>query len=176
MAVTRGIGLTISSVMHAPTEPYRTLTLADGRALAYLETGPSDGLPVFHFHGHGSSRLEAIMLEAAAHRHGVRVLAFDRPGIGYSDPKSGDRLLDWPADVAEAADLLGIERFAVQGMSAGGPYALAVAHALPRRVIACSLVSAVPTPEVARRSDAPVRRLLWWKSSRTVAKNGRVRD
>src|SRR5579864_1224257 len=113
-----------------PSEPVSLLTLRDGRALAYLEVGRGDGAPVFHFHGHGSSRLEALALAHAAENAGVRLIALDRPGIGYSAPKSGDRLLDWPSDVAEAADQLGIVRFAVQGMSAGGPYALACAHAL----------------------------------------------
>ncbi len=145
-----------------PGEPFATLALKDGRRLGYLDVGPADGPVVFHFHGHGSSRLEALMFSAAAARTGLRVIALDRPGIGRSDPKSGDRLLDWPGDVAEAADLLGIPRFAVQGMSAGGPYALACAYALGPRVIACSLVSAVPTPEIARWTGPHARRLLWW--------------
>jgi pimeloyl-ACP methyl ester carboxylesterase len=144
------------------TEPYSTLTLKDGRSLGYLDVGPEHGAPVFHFHGHGSSRLEALVLADAAAIAGLRVFAFDRPGIGRSDPKQGDRLLDWPLDIAEAADQLGIARFAVQGMSAGGPYALACAHAFPDRVVACSLVSAVPTPQIARSSGARVRRLMWW--------------
>ncbi len=142
-------------------EPYSTLTLKDGRTLGYLDVGPSHGTPVFHFHGHGSSRLEALVLAEAADKAGVRVFAFDRPGIGRSDPKDGDRLLDWPSDMREAADQLGIARFAVQGMSAGGPYALACAHAFPDRVVACSLVSAVPPPQIARSSGARIRRLLW---------------
>src|SRR5690242_4496578 len=146
---------------HARPEPYSALKLKDGRTLAYLDVGPADGRVVFHFHGHGSSRLEALTLADAAARAGVRVIAPDRPGIGYSDPKNGDRLLDWPADVAEAADLLGIARFAVQGMSAGGPYALACAHALADRVTACSLVSAVPTPGIALGAGPAMRRLVW---------------
>jgi pimeloyl-ACP methyl ester carboxylesterase len=145
-----------------PIEPYSTLTLKDGRKLGYLDVGTANGPVVFHFHGHGSSRLEALTLAEAAVRDGVRVIAFDRPGIGYSDPRIGDRLLTWPADIAEAADLLAIKRFAVQGMSAGGPYALACAHAFPDRVTACSLVSAVPTPEIARRSGPLMRRVMWW--------------
>ena len=143
------------------TEPYSTLTLKDGRKLGYLDVGTPHGTPVFHFHGHGSSRLEALVLAEAAENAGVRLIAFDRPGIGHSDPKDGDRLLDWPADIREAADQLGIARFAVQGMSAGGPYALACAHAFPDRIVACSLVSAVPTPQIARSSGARIRRLMW---------------
>jgi pimeloyl-ACP methyl ester carboxylesterase len=117
---------------------------------------------VFHFHGHGSSRLEALALAGAAGKARVRLIAFDRPGIGLSDPKAGDRLLDWPGDVAQAADLLDIPRFAVQGMSAGGPYALACAHALKDRVTACSLVSVVPTPAIALLSGPALRRFAWW--------------
>ncbi len=147
-------------------EPYATLTLKDGRKLGYLDVGKAGGPVVFHFHGHGSSRLEALMLEGAADKLGLRVIAFDRPGVGYSDPKDGDRLLDWPSDVAEAADQFGIDRFAVQGMSAGGPYALACAEQLGARVTACSLVSAVPPPEIARRTGPRVRRLAWWVAHR----------
>jgi pimeloyl-ACP methyl ester carboxylesterase len=144
------------------SEPFETLTLKDGRKLGYLDVGARDGHVVFHFHGHGSSRLEGLILEEAAGRLGLRVIALDRPGVGRSDPNEGDRLLDWPSDVAEAADQLGIARFAVQGMSAGGPYALACAQALQSRITACSLISAVPPPEVARRSGPRVRRMMWW--------------
>ena len=145
-----------------PSEPASLLTLRDGRTLSYLAGGPADGAPVFHFHGHGSSRLEALALADAAHRARVRLIALDRPGIGRSDPRTGDRLLDWPGDVAQAADLIGVPRFAVQGMSAGGPYALACAHALADRVTACSLVSAVPTPSIALLAGPAVRRLAWF--------------
>jgi pimeloyl-ACP methyl ester carboxylesterase len=149
--------------MHTNTsEPASFLTLRDGRTLAYLEVGSETGAPVLHFHGHGSSRLEALALADAAKKAHVRLIAFDRPGIGFSDPKVGDRLLDWPFDVAEAVDQLGIERFAVQGMSAGGPYALACAHALSSRVTACSLVSAVPPPGIALFSGPLARRFVWW--------------
>jgi len=138
------------------------IALSDRRNLAYLEVGDAAGFPVFHFHGHGSSRLEALALADAAEKARVRLIAFDRPGIGLSDPKAGDRLLDWPLDIAEAADQLGIRSFAVQGMSAGGPYALACAHLLPDRVTACSLVSTVPPPGVALLSGPAMRRFAWW--------------
>ncbi len=150
----------------AVAEPYSTVKLPDGRTLGYLQVGAADGPVVFHFHGHGSSRLEALMLADQAVALGVRVIALDRPGIGRSDPKSGDRLLDWPADVAAAADALNIVRFAVQGMSAGGPYALACAHSIPERLTACALVSAVPPPEIARRTGPRIRRLVWWAANR----------
>jgi pimeloyl-ACP methyl ester carboxylesterase len=71
------------------------------------------------------------------------VIAVDRPGIGGSDPQPGRRVLDWPTDVAELADSLGLERFAVLGVSFGGPYVRACAYALPRRTIRGGLVSCI---------------------------------
>lgn len=159
-------GLVIADFRQSAPEPYSLLRLPDRRALGYLQVGKADGPAVFHFHGHGSSRLEALMLEEQALAQGLRVIALDRPGIGRSDPRTGDRLLDWPLDVAAAADSLGIDKFAVQGMSAGGPYALACARLIPQRLTACGLISAVPPPEIARRSGPGLRRFAWWVAHR----------
>src|SRR5690242_21633757 len=110
-----------------------TIQLRDGRALGYMEVGKSDGAPIFHFHGNGTSRLEVLTVQAVAENVGVRLIGLDRPGIGRSDAKAGYRLLDWPDDVVEVAEALGIERFAVEGLSGGGPYALACAYKTPHR-------------------------------------------
>jgi pimeloyl-ACP methyl ester carboxylesterase len=166
MTLLRAHEATESDEDRSLSEPYALIRLSDGRTLSYLQVGVPTGPVVFHFHGHGSSRLEALMLEAAALKLGVRVIALDRPGIGRSDPRTGDRLLDWPADVTAAADQLGIDKFAVQGMSAGGPYALACAHLIAARVTACSLVSTVPPPEIARRTGPRLRRFAWWVAHR----------
>ena len=63
-----------------------------------------------------------------------------RPGYG----KSTLDVFPWnftyemfAADMAAVADWLRAPRFAVMGASSGGPCALAVAHAFPRRVAAC---------------------------------------
>ena len=64
----------------------------------------------------------------------------DRPGIGGSDPKPGRTVAGWPADVEELAEHLGLDRFVVSGWSAGGPHALACAHALGQQVDAVGLL------------------------------------
>nr|MDJ0953854.1 alpha/beta hydrolase [Acidimicrobiia bacterium] len=71
----------------------------------------------------------------------VRLVTIDRPGHGLSSFQSERTLLDWPHDVAALADHLGIDRFAVSGWSAGGPYALACAYRIPERLAAVGLVS-----------------------------------
>ncbi len=62
-----------------------TIHLRDGRCLAILEVGKSEGSPIFHFHGNGSSRLEVLTVQSAAENLGVRLICLDRPGIGGSD-------------------------------------------------------------------------------------------
>jgi len=125
--------------------PPREVTLRDGRILGYDDVGAASGMPIVYFHGFGSSRLIRHPDDRIAERLGVRVIAVDRPGIGMSTRRPGRRLLDWPADVVEFADLLDLDRFAVLGWSGGGPYALACAWAIPTRVTRCGVVSA-PAP------------------------------
>jgi pimeloyl-ACP methyl ester carboxylesterase len=120
-----------------------TLLLRDGRRLGYAEYGRADGEPLFFFHGHPGSRLEAQFGHPAAAAAGFRVIALDRPGYGLSDFQPGRAITDWPGDVAEAADLLQIRRFSVAGASGGGPYALACAWRLPGRVVRAAVVSGV---------------------------------
>ncbi|HEY2506633.1 MAG TPA: alpha/beta hydrolase [Streptosporangiaceae bacterium] len=118
-----------------------TLVVGDGRRLGCAQYGLPDGEPVFFFHGHPGSRLEARFAHAAAAAGGFRVIALDRPGYGRSDFQVGRAITDWPDDVAAAADQLGISRFMVSGASGGGPYALACARRLPERVTRAAVIS-----------------------------------
>jgi pimeloyl-ACP methyl ester carboxylesterase len=126
-----------------------TVELHDGRVLGYEEWGPADGYPVLGFLGTPLSLL-AHLGEEAPEAAGVRLVLVDRPGYGVSDFQPGRTLLDWPGDVAKLADTLGLDRFAVFGMSGGGPHAAACAHALADRVSVLALVSS-PGPVWDRR-------------------------
>jgi pimeloyl-ACP methyl ester carboxylesterase len=111
----------------------RSMTLADGRALAWVELGPVDGQPVLYCHGFPSTGPEAAFVEAAAHATGARVLAPDRPGYGHSDHAPGRTLTGWTHDALALLDHLGIDSVPVIGFSGGGPYALACAWRRPER-------------------------------------------
>lgn len=80
------------------------------------------------------SRLEGWFFHEQARRHGFRLITPDRPGIGASTYQSRRELLDYPHDVAQLADALGIDRFIHMGWSSGGSRTLACAYALPERV------------------------------------------
>jgi pimeloyl-ACP methyl ester carboxylesterase len=92
---------------------------------------------------------------------GVRLIGLDRPGIGRSTAKSGARILDWPDDVAEVADQLGLAHFAVEGVSGGGPFALACALRMPDRLTGCALISSVPPIALLRQAGPWSQRALW---------------
>jgi pimeloyl-ACP methyl ester carboxylesterase len=118
-----------------------SVTLPDGRVLAFEEYGDPAGFPVLSFHGGLSSRLDAAPAHEAAVAMGVRLLSPDRPGMGLSTFQRRRRLTDWPADVEHLAGALALGRFAVMGWSAGGPYAAVCAAKLGGRVTAAALLS-----------------------------------
>ena len=127
------------------------LRLSDGRWLSYCDVGARDGLPLLLMHGVGGARYTRHPDDALLLAAGIRLIVPERPGCGDSDPQPGRRLADWPADAAELADHLGLAHFAVLGFSAGTPYALAVALAMPQRVLALGL--AAPIVPIDHLSD-----------------------
>ncbi|MEX2238979.1 MAG: alpha/beta hydrolase [Dehalococcoidia bacterium] len=124
------------------------MRLPDGRRLGYAEYGDPNGRPLFWFHGFPDSRFEASFSHEAALARGIRVLSWDRPGYGISDFAKGRQILDWPDDVAAAADALGIDRFAVVGLSGGCPYASACAYKIPDRLTGVAIVSGLGPTDV----------------------------
>jgi pimeloyl-ACP methyl ester carboxylesterase len=145
--------------------------------LGYAEYGDPGGRPVFFFQGTPSSRLlhpDAAITAAL----GVRLIVLDRPGFGQSDFQAGRTLLDWPGDVLEVAGLLSIGRFAVVGVSGGGPYVAACAYKIAQRLTAAAMVSSMGPVDapgateglppvrragaaVARRAPSLLRPLMW---------------
>ncbi len=130
----------------------RMIRLRDGRWLGYTESGDPAGTPVLFFHGFGTTRVVCPSTDAAR-QLGVRIIAMDRPGIGLSTPRPGRRLVDWPDDVREAADQLGLKRFSIVGWSGGGPYALACARLMANRIKSIAIVSGAAPLTGTTRTD-----------------------
>ena len=150
------------------------LQLPDGRTLEYEDGDPS-GAPVLLFHGAPGSRLfrpRAAETGAA----GVRLVTFDRPGYGMSDPVESPTLMGVAGDARDLMESLGIARFSIVAWSGGGPAAVATARYAADQVTSLALVSAPgplddvpgawealgdyrrPTAEMARREpDRSVR-------------------
>lgn len=124
------------------------MRLGDGRWVQIWAGGSPGGTPVLFLPGCPDTRHAAYPGEQAALRADVRLVAVNRPGYGRSDSHASTHL-SVADDVVAVADALGIDRFAVLGMSIGGPYALACAARHPDRVTAVGvLASPANVPEL----------------------------
>jgi pimeloyl-ACP methyl ester carboxylesterase len=130
---------------------------AGGVRLHYFEGGRADGAPIVLLHGNAVRAEDWIasgVFEGVAARH--RVIAFDRPGYGYSE-RPRDRL--WTAEaqaavLAEAFTHLGIERPIVVGHSWGALVAVALGLDHPEAVSGLVLASGYHFPTA--RADVAI--------------------
>ena len=140
-----------SSTMSPVSNDGQRMRLPDGRRLAWSDSGDPNGLPILYMHGISGSRHLRHPDDGILHELRIRLIIPERPGTGDSDPLPGRTVMDWPKDVAALADRLELQRFVVLGNSAGTPYALATAHALPQRIVSVHVISA--TPPIERMED-----------------------
>ena len=108
------------------------IAVGEDRQIGFAEFGNPQGRAVFWLHGTPGARRQ-IPTEARsfAARKNIRLIGIDRPGIGSSTPHQYENVLGFTDDLRTIADTLGINRFAVIGLSGGGPYTLATAAAMP---------------------------------------------
>lgn len=141
-----------------------SIRLAGGRRLGFAEFGPAAGRAVVWLHGTpGARRQIAPQARRLAHERGLRIVSVERPGVGESTPHRFEAVVEFAADVERLCDALGIERFAIAGLSGGGPYALACAHEMPDRVVAGAVLGGVAPavgPEAAEGGAASLTRLF----------------
>jgi len=114
-----------------------------GRTVGFLARGPEDGKAVVHLHGAPGSRREQHLVfpDDVLARFGIRAVTVDRPGYGNTDPLPGGRP-ERAQDVLAVADALGLDRFALVGVSSGGTNALTLAAVAPGRVDRVVLLAA----------------------------------
>ena len=123
----------------------RVVRTADGRALAIREAGDPGGRPVLVHMGTPNSRILYARNEADAAARGLRLISYDRPGYGGSDPQPGRTVADCASDVRAICAALEVPQLAMWGISGGGPHVLACAALLPDLVVAAaSLASPAP--------------------------------
>lgn len=123
--------------------PDCSLRLADGRRLGYAVFGDPAGAPLLFLHGTPGSRLKFAVADSAGKALGLSIVAPDRWGYGLTEAPSALSLATFAADMAALMDHVGHRRFAVGGISGGGPYAAAVAACLGSRVTSLALISPV---------------------------------
>jgi len=118
-----------------------TLTLPDGRTLAWREAG--SGRPLILLHGWAMSAVVFSEMQAAL-AGDFRVLAPDLRGHGGSSPGSGYALTDFAADLDAWLTALDLDTIDLLGWSLGGEVAQLLAAQYPQRVTRLALISSTP--------------------------------
>lgn len=125
----------------------QSLKLPDGRTLCYsiygvteIRTGAVQPPTAFYFHSFPGSHCEGSATHEAASSHGLRIIAVSRPGYGGSTNDPSRSIVSFSQDVLALADHLHLERFAVMGISGGGPYVLGCVHSIPSSRLAGAVV------------------------------------
>ncbi|WP_449411483.1 alpha/beta fold hydrolase [Methylobacterium komagatae] len=145
--------------LYPPAGPF--VNVPGGR-LATMQEGPADGPPVVLLHG--ASANSADPMGGIGHllaARGFRVVAFDRPGFGWSDRPGGGADASPAAQarlIADALDAMKVGPAIVLGHSWAGALALALALDHPARV--SGLVLAAP---VAMPMPGPISLPWYWR-------------
>ena len=143
----------------------QTIRVKDGRELGFAQYGDLKGKPLFYFHGWPGSRLAAKKKDVLAKKLGIHIISPDRPGYGISDFQKDRTLLDWPGDVVAIANFLRIKKFAILGVSGGGPYAAVCAYKIPHRLMRIGIVVGLaPTNVPGILDDLKFLVRLGWKN------------
>jgi pimeloyl-ACP methyl ester carboxylesterase len=137
---------------HPPSGRFITV---DGVRLHYLEKG--EGPPVVLIHGNVVTAEDFVLsgvFDRIARNH--RVIAFDRPGYGYSERPQGSiwTAIEQADLIQEALDQLGIERPIVVGHSWGALVAMELALGQPDAVSGLVVLGGYYHPTM--RADVPL--------------------
>jgi proline iminopeptidase len=134
----------------SPPEPYDSghLPVGDGHVLYYEQVGVPDGLPVLYVHGGpGSGCTPGVRRDFDPHRH--RAVLFDQRSAGRSIPHASEEGVHWAsidmshhvADIERLREHLGIDRWAVFGVSWGSVLGITYAERHRDRVTAVVLAA-----------------------------------
>ncbi|KAK7312539.1 hypothetical protein VNO77_36468 [Canavalia gladiata] len=127
------------------------IVLPDGRYLAYKERGVFADKARFSMiapHSFLSSRHAGIpgVKDALLEEFGIRLLTYDLPGFGESDPHPKRNLESSATDMAFLADALGVDKFWVVGYSGGSMHAWAALRYIPDRIAGAAMFAPMVNP------------------------------
>ena len=134
-----------------------------------MEYGNQIGKPIILLHGINHSRLMFSIIPGFPFRDDLHLIVPDRPGYGMSDPfPNSYSVVDYPKDIVELAESLGLDKFSMFGFSGGAPYTLACAWQIPERVSNAGIFGGIgPLNQESRKGIILGLRALYWLSYRT---------
>ncbi|XP_020176564.1 uncharacterized protein [Aegilops tauschii subsp. strangulata] len=176
-----GVGSSDDTPVEQPKKLYisppnaKRFQLPDGRHLAYEEKGISADRARFSLvapHSFLSSRLAGIpgISSSLLEEFGARLVTYDLPGFGESDPHPGRNLNSSALDMLHLADALGIvDKFWVVGYSGGGMHAWSALRYIPDRVAGAAMFAPMANPYDSKMTKDEKRK-IWdrWSTKRKL--------
>lgn len=123
------------------------LIARDGRKIHYIDDGNEAGLPVIFTGGLGTSvRVVRLLdfLRTMREELNLRFITVERNGFGQTAFDPTLTMSDYVADVEEVLQHLRIDKFAVFGISGGGPYTAKIAEENSTRLLSIHLAATSP--------------------------------
>ncbi|XAR69041.1 hypothetical protein NMG60_11000493 [Bertholletia excelsa] len=136
--------------IHPPSATH--IQLLDGRNMSYHEQGvPRDRArySLIAPHGFLSSRLAGIpgVRGSLLEEFGLRLITYDLPGFGESDPHPKRNLHSSALDMMQLANALGInDKFWVLGFSSGAIHAWAALKYIPNQIAGAAMFAPMVNP------------------------------
>lgn len=140
------------------------ILLPDGRHLAFHELGVPAGRARYSLiapHSFLSSRLAGIpgVRTSLLEDFGVRLVTFDLPGFGESDPHPSRNLNSSALDMLHLANAVGVsDKFWVVGYSSGSMHAWAALRYIPNRVAGAAMFAPMINPYEPSMTKEEMRR------------------
>ncbi|KAJ9181616.1 hypothetical protein P3X46_009729 [Hevea brasiliensis] len=159
--------------IHPPSA--NRILLPDGRQMAYHENGVPANRARFSMiapHSFISSRLAGIpgVRTSLLEEFGVRLVTYDLPGFGESDPHSSRNLNSSALDMLYLANAISVnDKFWVLGYSSGSMHAWAALRYIPDRIAGAAMIAPMINPYDLGMTKEEIRR-TWeqWSSKRKL--------
>lgn len=133
-----------------------TLELNDKRLFSYRVYGDPKKTVIVLSHASLSCRFEAPLDVDSLIKNGFCLIVPERAGYGYSSIPVYKNLLEYSADIEQLLNHLEIQSAYFAASLAGGPYALGIAYALPKRVKELLLLESFsPDTDMGKIEGAP---------------------
>lgn len=137
-----GVGVTRAEQAHEPIGQFITV---QGIKLHYVIAGEGSGIVLVHGASSNLREFSSSILPVLAKSH--RVIAFDRPGYGFSERPSEQSAWLNPAQVAalllDASEALGVHKPMIVGHSWAGSVVMSAMVHMPERIAGGVLISGV---------------------------------
>ncbi len=132
-----GVGKPASAKTASIPADHQFILLDSGRRLAYRSYGDPTGQACLYLHESVGSSLLLPQTDELCRKHGLYVIAVERPGAGFSDSDPNMTFASVAEDNAALLKQLELNNVALLGHMSGA------AHALSLAAVACDRVSAI---------------------------------